>query len=120
MPYMKLNGGFEHASALGHVPTVQHVLVQEMLGRYRKPSSRAQDVGAIEARLLDPRTLEQESADVKWAVATDSSPFEVEVDPEFPSTRILFMQMAAVIVDLTRFRTRSGPFVDPSAQKDAL
>jgi hypothetical protein len=120
MPYSKLNGGFEHASPLGHVPTIQHPLVQETLGRYRKPSSRSEDVDAIEERLVDPRTIEQDAATVQWVVATDSSPFEHEVDPAFPSTRILFMQMAAVMVDLTRFRTRSGPFVDPAAQKDAL
>jgi hypothetical protein len=119
MPYSKLNGGFEHASPLGHVPTIQHPLVQEMLGRYRKPSSRAADVDAIKERLLDPRAIDQDSSDVKWAVAMDSSPFESEVDPTFPSTRILFMQLAAVIVDLTKFRKRSGPFVDPSAQRDA-
>ena len=120
MPYSKLNGGFEHASPLGHVPTIQHPLVLETLRRYRNPSSRADDLDAIRDRLVDPRTIEQESTTVRWVVATDSSPFEHEVDPAFPSTRILFMQMAAVIVDLTKFRTRSGPFVDPSAQKDAL
>jgi hypothetical protein len=119
MPYSKPSGGFEHASPLGHVPTVQHALVQEMLGRYRKPASRAEDADAIKQRLVDPHAIDQDWTDVKWAVATDSSPFEAEVDPAFPSTRILFMQLAAVIVDLTKFRQRSGPFVDPSAQKDA-
>src|SRR5207245_1220013 len=29
------------------------------------------------------------------------------------------MQLAAVLVDLTKLRTRSGPFVDPAAIKDA-
>jgi hypothetical protein len=119
MPYSKSNGGFEHASPLGHVPTIQHALVQEMLGRYRKPASRAEDADAIKQRLVNPRSLDQDATDVKWAVAADSSPFEAEVDPTFPSTRILFMQLAAVIVDLTKFRQRSGPFIDPSAQKDA-
>lgn len=120
MPYEKVNGGFEHASPLGHVPTIQHPLVVETLGRYRKPASRTEDVGAIQERLVDPSKLQQEAGAVRWVVATDSSPFEHEVDPAFPSTRILFMQLAAVLVDLAKFRTRSGPFVDPAAQKDAL
>jgi hypothetical protein len=119
MPYTSLTGGFEHASALGHVPTVQHPLVQRTLARYRMPSQRAQDVNAVIERLVDPATLPQAPADVQWTVATDSSPFEHEVDPNFPSTRVLFMQMAAVIVDLERLNHRSGPFADPSAIADA-
>ena len=70
MPYTKLNGGFERASPLGHVPTIQHPLVQETLGRYRKPASRTEDVGAIQERLVDPSLLEQEATAVRWVVAT--------------------------------------------------
>lgn len=119
MPYTNPAGGFEHASALGHVPTVQHPLVRKTLARYRMPSDRTQDTGAIADRLVDPATLPQDAADVRWTVATDSSPFEHEVDPAFPATRILFMQMSAVIVDLERLSTRSGPFADPAAIQDA-
>jgi hypothetical protein len=119
MPYTNPAGGFEHASALGHVPTIQHPLVQKTLARYRMPAQRAQDLSAIAERLVDPATLAQPTADVQWTVATDSSPFEHEVDPAFPSTRVLFMQMAAVIVDLERLNRRSGPFADPAAIADA-
>jgi hypothetical protein len=119
MPYQTLNGGFEHASSLGHVPTVAHPLVQEALGRYRMPTTRAKDVGAIEESLIDPRGLDQIAEPVRWTIATDSSPFEHEVDPQFPSTRVLFMQMAAVIVDLEKMREREGPFADPVAIRDA-
>jgi hypothetical protein len=119
MPYTNPAGGFEHASALGHVPTVQHPHVRKTHARYRMPSDRTQDTGAIADRLVDPATLPQDAADVRWTVATDSSPFEHEVDPAFPATRILFMQMSAVIVDLERLSTRSGPFADPAAIQDA-
>ncbi len=119
MPYTNPAGGFEHASALGHVPTVQHPLVEKTLARYCMPADRTKDVGAITDRLIDPATLSQSTAEVQWTVATDSSPFEHEVDPAFPSTRVMFMQMAAVIVDLERLSTRSGPFADPAAIRDA-
>jgi hypothetical protein len=119
MPYQDHNGGFERASALGHVPTIHHPLVQQTLGRYRMPETRTQDAQAIVDRLIDPGTLDQPECDVQWAVATDGSQFEHEVDPAFPSTRVLFMQMAAVIVDLKKLATRSGPFVDPGAIRDA-
>ncbi len=119
MPYKDHNGGYERASALGHVPTVQHPLVQKSLGRYRMPETRTRDAKAIADRLIDPRALDQADCDVRWAVATDGSEFEHEVDPAFPSTRVLFMQMAAVIVDLKKLATRSGRFVDPGAIRDA-
>jgi hypothetical protein len=119
MPYTDWAGGFEHASALGHVPTVQHPLVQKTLARYRMPAQRTEDTAAITERLIDPATLPQAAADVQWTVATDSSPFEHQVDPHFPSTRVVFMPLAAVIVDLERLNTRSGPFADPAAIADA-
>lgn len=119
MPYQTPNGAFEHASSLGHVPTISHPLVREALARYEMPVTRAQDIAAIEESLLDPRALDQALERVQWTIATDSSPFEHEVDPQFPSTRILFMQLAAVIADLEKMREREGPFADPIAIRDA-
>jgi hypothetical protein len=119
MPYRTPTGTFERASALGHVPTVAHPLVQETLGRYLMSAERTGDVAAITDSLLDPTTLPQPPGDVRWTIATDASPFEAEVDPHFPSTRVLFMQLAAVIVDLQKMRERSGPFADPVAIREA-
>ena len=119
MPYRTFLGDFEHASSLGHVPTINHPLVQETLRRYLMPAERTQDVGEISDNLIDPAALDQQTHPVRWTIATDSSPFEHEVDPHFPSTRLLFMQMAAVIVDLERLRERDGPFADPVAIRDA-
>lgn len=119
MPYRTANGGFERASSLGHVPTVAHPLVQQALGRYQMPAERVKDVSAISESLVDPAALAQPTHTVRWTIATDSSPFEAEVDPHFPSTRVLFTQMAAVIVDLAKMRERSGPFADPVAIREA-
>lgn len=119
MPYRTANGGFERASSLGHVPTVAHPLVQETLQRYQMPAERVKDLSAINDSLIDAATLAQPAEHVRWTIATDSSPFEAEVDPHFPSTRVLFTQMAAVIVDLAKMRERNGPFADPVAIREA-
>ena len=120
MPYQTHTGSFEHAHPLGHVPTVQHPLVIETLQRYQIPASRAGDIAAIERLMLDPAELQQPGIHVTLAVATDSSPHEEVVDPAFPSTRVLFMQISAVLVDLLELNTREGGFVDPTAIRQAL
>lgn len=118
MPYARA-GRFEHASSLGHVPSVRHPMIAEALRRYRSPADRTQDVDAITGCLLDPAGLDQHAEAPRWTMATDSSPFEHVVDPAFPSTRLVFAQMSAVLVDLERLRSRVGPFVDPAAIRDA-
>jgi hypothetical protein len=119
MPYRTTTGRFERASTLGHVPTVAHPLVQETLSRYLMPAERVKDIAAISESLLDPKEMPQNTRPVRWTIATDASPFESEIDPHFPSTRVLFMQMAAVIVDLAKMRERTGPFADPVAIREA-
>jgi len=119
MPHVAATGRFEHASALGHVPTVRHPMIAQALRKYRSPADRTRDIDAIAAYLLDPSELGQPTAAPRWTMATDSSPFEHVVDPAFPSTRLVFAQMSAVLVDLERMRHRIGPFVDPAAIRDA-
>lgn len=118
MPHARA-GRFEHASALGHVPTVRHPMIIEGLRRYHSPADRTQDVDAIARCLIDPADLGQQICTPRWTMATDSSPFEHVVDPNFPSTRLTFAQMSAVLVDLQRLRERIGRFVDPAAIRDA-
>jgi hypothetical protein len=118
MPHSRA-GRFEHASSLGHVPTIRHPMIAEALARYSSPGSRTQDVAAITDRLINPSELGQESWLPRWTMATDSSPFEHVVDPAFPSTRLVFAQMSAVLVDLHRLQERIGPFISPAAIRDA-
>ena len=86
---------------------------------YRVPSRSDHDLEAIRASLIDVDALPVPDQVVNLAVATDSSPLEPEVDPSFPSTRLVFMQMAAVLVNLEKLRRRDGPFVDPARVRDA-
>jgi hypothetical protein len=119
MPYANALGGYEMASPLGHVPTVQHPIVQERLRLFRVPNRGDNDGKAVEDALIDVSALPNVQQQAKFAVATDSSPLEPEVDPSFPSTRLVFMQMAAVIVNLDKLNHRNGPFVDPARILDA-
>lgn len=118
MPHTRA-GRFEHASSLGHVPTVRHPMIAAALRRYQSPADRTRDLDAIAGCLVDPTQLGQDMWSPRWTMATDSSPFEHVVDPAFPSTRIVFAQMSAVLVDLQQLQTRVGPFVDPAAIRDA-
>jgi hypothetical protein len=118
MPHSR-TGRFEHASSLGHVPTVRHPMIADALRLYQSPADRTRDLDAITKCLIDPSHLGQSMWTPRWTMATDSSPFEHVVDPAFPSTRLVFTQMSAVLVDLQRLRTRIGPFVDPAAIRDA-
>jgi hypothetical protein len=109
----------ESASALGHVPTVRHPMIARSLARYKPPSDRMRDVQAIAACLRDPAQLDQRSWTPRWTMATASSPFEHVVDPAFPSTRLVFAQISAVLIDLQRLHGSVGPFVDPVVIREA-
>ena len=118
MPHTRA-GRFEYASALGHVPTIHHPMIAEALRSYHSPVDRTQDTDAITSCLIDPADLGQQITRPRWTMATDSSPFEHVVDPNFPSTRLMFAQMSAVLVDLEQLRSKIGRFVDPAAIRDA-
>lgn len=114
MPYRTQDGGFELASPLGHVPTVEHPLVKEALGRYEQAEPNF-DIGVVESLLVDPLELRGDDRVIDWTISVDGSTHEHEIDPRFPSTRAIFLQIAGVIVDLHRLATRVGPYADPVA-----
>lgn len=114
MPYNTHDGRFELASPLGHVPTVEHPLVKAALGRYEQAEPKL-DVDLVESLLVDPETLDGVERTVDWTISVDGSTHEHEIDPRFPSTRAIFLQIAGVIVDLQRLASRVGPYADPVA-----
>ncbi len=114
MPYTTHEGRFELASPLGHVPTVEHPLVKAALQRYEQVEPNL-DVGLVESLLIDSLALDGADRVVDWTISVDGSTHEHEIDPRFPSTRAIFLQIAGVIVDLQRLATRVGPYADPVA-----
>jgi len=71
--------------------------------------------------LSEATTLGEASADpVRWAMSFDGSPQEVAVREEYPSTRIGYIQVAAVLVHLEEMLGQEAAyFVDPAVIRAA-
>ncbi|MFH9804004.1 hypothetical protein ACH4M0_17400 [Streptomyces albidoflavus] len=124
MPYStRLPGGalaFEAASSMGHLPTVTNERIRERLARYNRPDADM-DFSRIEKltgaaddldQAIDPR--------IRYVVAVDGSNHEYEeAFDRYPSTRVLYLQIAGVFIDLEHMQKQSGPFVNPSRIAEA-
>lgn len=123
MPYGSADGKrFERAHPLGHVPTVQNEMVQERLRRYRLPGRDTSDAAhqeLVRSLLVPVDQLPGSEREVRWLVTVDGSEHEELIDARFPSTRMLFTQIAGVLVDLHKLREMDFGFVDPAAIADA-
>ncbi len=124
MPYASESGKrTERAHPAGHVPTIHNDLVRERLSRYQSPqrTGSSPERRARVASLLHPAaSLAGSDRNIQFLIAVDGSAHEQEIDANFPSTRTLFLQVAGVLVDLDRLRTKTPQgFADPAAQLDA-
>ena len=72
MPYHAHDGGFELASPLGRVPTVEHPLVKESLGRYEQAEPNF-DINLVESLLVDPLELAHDGRVIGWTISVDGS-----------------------------------------------
>ncbi|MFD1541544.1 hypothetical protein [Nonomuraea guangzhouensis] len=58
---------------------------------------------------------------VRYVVAVDGSSHEYEeAFDKYPSTRVLYLQIAGVFIDLQHMQTHTGPFVSPSRIAEAM
>src|SRR5581483_1963046 len=121
MPYA--NGErHERAHPLGHVPTIQNELVARRMARYRIPSRQNgtnEHKQRVSQLLHHADTLPGADRGIQWLMAVDGSHQEEEVDPRFPSTRLMFSQVAAVLIDLHKLKQRRHGFPAPAAIADA-
>jgi hypothetical protein len=124
MPYStSLPGGgtrFELASRLGHTPTANNPHIRERLARYRKPEDSF-DPKRIEDLVAAATSLDQATQPaIRYVVAVDGSGHEYEeAFDRYPSTRVLYLQIAGVFIDLTHMSKHEGPFVSPSKIAEA-
>ncbi|WJK33170.1 hypothetical protein [Solwaraspora sp. WMMA2065] len=111
---------YEMASRLGHLPTSSNPVIAERLARYRKPEDSF-NKSMIVDRIVDVDSLGQtHSPDIKYVVCVDGSGHEdQEAYDRYPSTRVLYMQIAGVFIDLRQMLEQAGPFVDPARLADA-
>ncbi len=125
MPYSsRLPGGairYEMASGMGHGPTVSNERIRERLAHYRRPDASF-DFSRIEGLVEPANSLDQPTApSIRYVVAVDGSSHEYEeAFDRYPSTRVLYLQIAGVFIDLQQMQSHTGPFVSPSRIAEAL
>ncbi len=125
MPYIAQGPGssirYELASRLGHLPTTTNPQIRERLARYRKPEDSF-DPALIAERVVPVDALEQSPTPrIRYVVAVDGSGHEYEeAFDRYPSTRVLYMQIAGVFIDLNDMLDQSDRFVDPARLADAM
>jgi len=120
MPY-HTSRGFERASKLGHVPTAENPEIAAKLGLYRQPDD-GDDSYSLDPLLTRTDELVGPTEPlVAFAVAIDGSSHEYqEAFDRFPSTRVLYFQVAGVFCDLREMLQQQGPFVSPARIADAV
>lgn len=125
MPYSVQGPGssirYELASRLGHLPTATNPQIQERIARYRKPEDSF-DPALIKERVVPADALEQSRTPaIRYVVAVDGSGHEYEeAFDRYPSTRVLYMQIAGVFINLNVMLDQSDRFVDPARIADAM
>lgn len=120
MPYNRQSGRMESARSTGHVPIAQSDFVRERLQNFRIAATGTRST--IDSGLMShANTLGEASADpVRWAMSFDGSPQEVAVREEYPSTRIGYVQVAAVLVHLEEMLGQGAAhLVDPAVIRAA-
>src|SRR5215469_10953280 len=124
MPYISRSSSgavrYEMASKLGHLPTSTNPYIRERLQRYRQPEDTF-DPTIIKARVMPADNLGQvRQPTIRYVVAVDGSGHEDEEAFEYyPSTRVLYMQIAGVFIDLELMLDQPGRFVNPARTADA-
>ncbi len=113
IPYFRGSGKLERARGIGHVPIIKSEFIQKKL----------QDFHVITRKKIDklPNNLVFNLKDEinaqslpDYIISFDGSGYELEIDEKFPSTRIGYIQIAAVLVFLKKMLDlRTQQFIDP-------
>ncbi len=103
----------EQGRAIGHAPIVENEFVRERLRQYKilpDGSVRAPD----QSLLVNADTLPKPDDPVRWVMAFDGSLQEVAAREAYPSTRVGYIQVAAVLVDLAEMLKQERQYlIDP-------
>ncbi|UFN96785.1 hypothetical protein [Micromonospora aurantiaca] len=125
MPYSSVgprgNVRYEMASKMGYLPTATNATIRERLALYKRPETQF-DATQIERLVSDATNLDQPtSPKTRYIVAVDGSGHEIqEAFDRYPSTRVLYMQVAGVFINLQHLLDQPGHFVDPARIADAI
>src|ERR1700687_771283 len=114
MAYRKTSGRIETGRSICHVPEVDNPVIQESLRKYRIFTTEAPS--EISSSLLTPAApgIVPESR-THWVISFDGSQQEVAVKEQFPSTRVGYIQIAGVLIQLERLLAQEkSHLVDPA------
>ncbi len=103
----------ELASKAAHAEIVRNPEVAEFLGQctYLTPPSD-EECMAVANLFVPPPDLEEKLP--SFVIAVDGSNYESSIDDRLPSTKVGYIKIGAVLIDLQSFQSlRDGPFVDP-------
>ncbi len=120
IPYKRKTGSFEKAKGIGHVPIVESEFVKTELNSFH--ISHQEKINEIPEELMfDLKNEINESSLPKYIFSFDGSTQEVKLDENFPSTRLGYLQIAAVLVLMDEMlEQEKQQFIDPSKLKDII
>jgi hypothetical protein len=109
---------FEKAQRLGHKPIVENELVQEELKDFDTKETDPDEIPISECSILID-DLEDYGERPEYLLSIDGSPQEVATNDDYPSNRIGFIQIAAVLTHLNLIdEQKKERFVDPAKIED--
>lgn len=120
IPYIRKSGHFEKAKRIGHVPIVENEFVKAELKTFH--ISHQEKIDEIPEDLIFNFKDEIDKCVLpKYIFSFDGSFQEVEVDENFPSTRLGYLQIAAVLVIMDEMlKQEKELFIDPSKLMDTI
>lgn len=105
---------FETARKLGHVPIIENELVQEELQDFETRETNPEEA-PIKDYSVSVDELPDIGKDPDYLLSIDGSPREVPTNDDYPSNRIGFIQIAAVLTNLQLMDAQQTErFVDPA------
>jgi len=105
---------FEKAQKLGHKPIVENELVQEELQDFKTKEHDPDEI-PISENSVRVDNLEEQGKKPEYLLSIDGSPQEVATNEDYPSNRIGFIQIAAVLTHLNLIDQQiNEKFVDPA------
>ena len=119
-PYYRKSGAFERARGIGHVPIVQNEFVQKKLNDFKIVTT--EPIEELPKDLIISLKDEIDKEELPdYIISFDGSNQEVAIDEKFPSTRIGYIQIGAVLVFLNEMLSQQNQqFVNPSIIKDTI
>ena len=109
---------YETARRLGHVPIIENELVQEELENFNTKEVDGDDAPITE-NTVAIENLPDEGEDLTYLLSIDGSLNEIPTNEEYPSNRIGFIQVAAVLTKLDILQEQQQErFVDPARIDD--